>query len=151
MFKFQSFILVVVWSPAGDISLLSLLRICSTRLTLEDKYAYHNTIQHVTTINRPIHDDVIKWKHFPRNWPFVRGIHCSQIMFQRDVSNLVIGNGISEWKIWLNRYQTTTNHRGAILLTLFNLIRAWMNNHMYRKWNEITYPFPNFNGLEMDW
>ena len=22
-----------------------------------------------------IHDDVIKWKHFPRNWPFVRGIN----------------------------------------------------------------------------
>ena len=21
------------------------------------------------------HDDVIKWKHFPRNWPFARGIH----------------------------------------------------------------------------
>ena len=21
------------------------------------------------------HDDVIKWKHFPRNWPFVWGIH----------------------------------------------------------------------------
>ena len=21
------------------------------------------------------HDDVIKWKHFPRNWPFVQGIH----------------------------------------------------------------------------
>ena len=21
------------------------------------------------------HDDVIKWKHFPRNWPSVRGIH----------------------------------------------------------------------------
>ena len=21
------------------------------------------------------HDDVIKWKHLPRNWPFVRGIH----------------------------------------------------------------------------
>ena len=25
-----------------------------------------------------IHDDVIKWKHFPRNWPFVRGIHRSR-------------------------------------------------------------------------
>ena len=24
-----------------------------------------------------IHDDVIKWKHFPRDWPFVRGIHRS--------------------------------------------------------------------------
>ena len=25
------------------------------------------------------HDDVIKWKHFPRYWPFVRGIHRSQV------------------------------------------------------------------------
>ena len=25
----------------------------------------------------PWHDDVIKWKHFPRYWPFVRGIHRS--------------------------------------------------------------------------
>ena len=24
-----------------------------------------------------IHDDVMKWKHFPRYWPFVRGIHRS--------------------------------------------------------------------------
>ena len=25
------------------------------------------------------HDDVIKWKHFPRCWPFVRGIHRSPV------------------------------------------------------------------------
>ena len=25
-----------------------------------------------------VHNDVIKWKHFPRNWPFVWGIHRSQ-------------------------------------------------------------------------
>ena len=25
-----------------------------------------------------LHDDVIKWKHFPRNWPFVWGIHRSR-------------------------------------------------------------------------
>ena len=38
-------------------------------------------------INRPqrfvltvtMHDDVIKWKHFPRHWPFVRGIHRSPV------------------------------------------------------------------------
>ena len=24
------------------------------------------------------HDDVIKWKHFPRDWPFVWGIHRSR-------------------------------------------------------------------------
>ena len=27
----------------------------------------------------PEHDDVIKWKHFPRYWPFVRGIHRSPV------------------------------------------------------------------------
>ena len=26
-----------------------------------------------------IHDDVIKWKHFPRCWPFVRGVHRSPV------------------------------------------------------------------------
>ena len=26
-----------------------------------------------------LYDDVIKWKHFPRYWPFVRGIHWSPV------------------------------------------------------------------------
>ena len=26
-----------------------------------------------------LHDDIIKWKHFPRYWPFVRGIHWSPV------------------------------------------------------------------------
>ena len=26
------------------------------------------------------HDDVIKWKKFPRYWPFVRGIHLSPVV-----------------------------------------------------------------------
>ena len=29
----------------------------------------------VTAIHISWHDDVIKWKHFPRYWPFVRGIN----------------------------------------------------------------------------
>ena len=29
--------------------------------------------------NAVYHDDVIKWKHFPRYWPFVRGIHRSPV------------------------------------------------------------------------
>ena len=36
--------------------------------------------QHAPKCNKmtqgtPMRDDVIKWKHFPRYWPFVRGIH----------------------------------------------------------------------------
>ena len=30
-------------------------------------------------LNRCYHDDIIKWKHFPRYWPFVRGIHRSPV------------------------------------------------------------------------
>ena len=26
-----------------------------------------------------LHDDIIKWNHFPRYWPFVRGIHRSPV------------------------------------------------------------------------
>ena len=28
-----------------------------------------------------VHDDVIKWKHFPRYWPFLRGSHRSPMNF----------------------------------------------------------------------
>ena len=47
------------------------------------------------------HDDVIKWRHFPRYWPFVRGIHRSP------VNSLHKG----QW-------------RGALM---FSLICAWIN------------------------
>ena len=47
------------------------------------------------------HDDVIKWKHFPRYWPFVRGIHRSPVNSPHK----------GQW-------------RGALL---FSLICAWIN------------------------
>ena len=31
------------------------------------------------SLQREFHDDVIKWKHFPRYWPFSRGIHRSPV------------------------------------------------------------------------
>ena len=38
-----------------------------------------NTSSEITLLtllpHSPIHDDVIKWKRFPRYWPFVRAIH----------------------------------------------------------------------------
>ena len=47
------------------------------------------------------HDDVIKWKHFPRYWPFVRGIHRSPVNSSHK----------GQW-------------RGALM---FSLICVWMN------------------------
>ena len=52
------------------------------------------------------HDDVIKWKHFPRNWPFVQGIHRSPVNSQHK----------GQW-------------RGALVLSLICVwINGWVNN-----------------------
>ena len=51
---------------------------------------------------KSLHDDVIKWKHFPRNWPFVRGIHRSPVNSPHK----------GQW-------------RGAVM---FSLICVWIND-----------------------
>ena len=49
------------------------------------------------------HDDVIKWKHFPRNWPFVREIHRSPMnsphkgQWRRPLTFPLICVGIKGW------------------------------------------------------
>ena len=40
--------------------------------------ALHGTV-FIIRQNSTQHDDVIKWKHYPRYWPFVRGIHRSSV------------------------------------------------------------------------
>ena len=50
------------------------------------------------------HDDVIKWKHFPRYWPFVRGIHQSPVNSPHK----------GQW-------------RGALMLSL---VGAWINGRV---------------------
>ena len=42
------------------------------------KYMVTLLVNHTRASGFP-HDDVIKWKHFPRYWPFVRGIHRSTV------------------------------------------------------------------------
>ena len=61
--------------------------------------------QHLESLLR--HDDVIKWKHFPRYWPFVRGIH---------------------------RWPVNSPHKGQWCRTLmFSLICAWTNSWENRR------------------
>ena len=73
-------------------------------------YWYAETLQNTVQDGRYIHgavlsfhDDVIKWKHFPRYWPFVRGIHRSPV------------NSRTKAMQW----------HGALM---FSLICAWMND-----------------------
>ena len=56
--------------------------------------------------SRLFHDDVIKWKQFPRYWPFVRGIHRSPVNSPHKGQS-----------------------RGALLLSLICArINGWVNN-----------------------
>ena len=58
------------------------------------------------TNNTYDHDDVIKWKHFPRYWPFVRGIHRSSLNSPHK----------GQW-------------RGALIFSLiWASINGWVNN-----------------------
>ena len=53
-----------------------------------------------------LHDNVIKWKHFLRNWPFVRGIHRSPVNSPHK----------GQW-------------RGALMFSLICVgIKDWVNN-----------------------
>ena len=58
------------------------------------------------TTRATYHDDVIKWKHFPRYWPFVRGIHRSPVNSPHK----------GQW-------------RGALIFSLICIcINGWVNN-----------------------
>ena len=62
--------------------------------------------QSLTTFS-PTHDDVIKWKHFPRYWPLVRGIHRLTVNSPHK----------GQW-------------RGALMFSLICAwINGWVNNH----------------------
>ena len=63
---------------------------CLPHLWFSSKPCYHrkgHTLHRCQTVRHyslPVYwwrtlDDVIKWKHFPRYWPFVRGIHRSPV------------------------------------------------------------------------
>ena len=49
----------------------------SSRCWFHIAYGYGTST--VAVCQYAIHDDAIKWKHFPRYWPYVRGIHRSPV------------------------------------------------------------------------
>ena len=56
--------------------ILTFTYILSKDLPLYQPYCmqYRGKKKNIKYRRSTVHDDVIKWKHFPRNWPFVRGI-----------------------------------------------------------------------------
>ena len=75
------------------------------------------------------HDDVIKWKHIPRNWPYVRGIHRSRWIPHTKASNAEILM-FSLICVWINDSVNNREagdlrrHRGHYGVYVMN---AWIN------------------------
>ena len=61
-------------SPSHSILAVQIQILFLEGLTQSDILRY-NTSHKICTLR--YHNDVIKWQHFPRYWPFVRGIHRS--------------------------------------------------------------------------
>ena len=69
--------------------------------------------------HKSLHDDVIKWKHFPRYWPYVRGIHQSPVNSPHR----------GQW-------------RGTLMFSLICArINGWVNNREAGEWrhNRVHY------------
>ena len=85
------------------------------------------------------HDDVIKWKHFPRYWPFMRGIHRSPANSPHKVPatqsfdvffDLRLINRLSKqwWGWW---FETP-------LLTLWRHCNLYSSQLLHRHWASVT-------------
>ena len=101
-----------------NVALFCVLAWLGQRHAKQTNRALHNLVCPHTqpwlpTVNTPLtnplyfivafsHDDVIKWKHFPRYWPFVRGIHRSPVNSPHK----------GQWRVAL----------------IFSLIWAWTNS-----------------------
>ena len=60
-----------------------------------------------------VHDDIIKKKHFPRYWPFVRGIHRSSVNSPHK----------GQW-------------RGALKFSLIRALNKWLSKQSWGWWFE---------------
>ena len=56
--------------------IVAVIVICGVKICFEYPYSKCPSFLHEVRLHMH-HDDVIEWKHFPRCWPFVWGIHRS--------------------------------------------------------------------------
>ena len=90
--------------------------------------AYSRIISQIPECACPVshHGDVIKWKHFPHNWPFVRGIHRSR---------------------WISPHKA--QWRGALMISLICVwINGWINN---REAGDLRHHRGYYDVIVMEW
>ena len=84
-------------------------------------------------------DDVIKWKHFPRYWPFVRGIHRSPVNSPRKGQwrGALMFSFICAWfNAWVNNREAgdLRSNRAHYDVIVMNIRRSILTNDLARFW-----------------
>ena len=74
-------------------------------------------------------DDVIKWKHFPRYWPFVWGIHRSPVNspHKGQWHGALLFSLINAWNGWVNTGEAAVlrHHRAHYDVTVMRAVQVW--------------------------
>ena len=127
---------------------------------------------------RVCRDDVIRWKNFPRYWPFVRGIHRSPVNSLHTMYGWANNGDAGDLRRHLAHYDVITmSHKNPAPIPERILIRiqiqrkirlhvnpfratgcpsltsipACINDYIHHKVpDEISYPFPNFNSAYVE-
>ena len=97
-----SLITIAFWSFSLKLLVKGAFENRSTVTDLRNWTGLNSQAEPTNTTNWLYHDDVIKWKHFPHYWPFVRGIQRPPV----------------------NSPQNKSQWRGALMLSL---ICVWIN------------------------
>ena len=89
-----------------------------------------------------LHDDVIKWKQFPRYWPFVRGIHRSRWIPRTKASDadLWCFFFIYAWMNgWVNNGEAgdLRRHRAHYDVTVMYIIMLWRSLLSLLTWRPV--------------
>ena len=100
--------------------------------------------------NQTKHDDVIKWKHIPRNWLFVRGIHRSPVnsSHKGQWRGALMFSLICVWiNDWVNNreagdFRRYLTHYDVIVMTNRNIWTWWLSLLIICK--EISYRLISF-------
>ena len=75
----------IIWTSVSPVFIVGMVLYASPgfgeSVTNTETQCVQDTISSSLTAHGGLdcHDDVMKWKHFPRYWPFVRGIHRSPV------------------------------------------------------------------------
>ena len=104
--SFDNFVLLAWKTWLTSSPFVGVLRRFNAQVIVMKCISWWRFIHHVQMTSWTSHDDVIKWKHFPRYWPFVRGIHRSPVNSPHK----------GQW-------------RGALMFSLISTrLNGWVNN-----------------------